>query len=189
MAQVTTDVPEAVGTFLTGYDGTFEFLTSMKARWTGGLGLTPGMVTAVQKCMVRAQERAKADEPDPDGIDLFVLPDGKTFHAVPTKGGGTLTVRIDKPASGKWQGWVFMRTEPNADERDKGRQKQGGTYTGKMRGAASRITRNWLASCKRYAAVTGKCGLCNRSLSYTDRQNGLGKTCLKKAEAHYASNR
>jgi len=186
---VQPNVPEAVATFLTGYDGNFEFLTSMKARYTAGHGLSEGMVSAIQRCIVRADEQEQAKAPDPDGIDLFTLPEGKSFHAIPTREGGMHIVRVDRPKQGNWVGWVFLKQEPVHDPKNGGRQQVGGTYTGRMRGAASRISRNWLASCKRYGTTVGKCGLCNRRLSVADARTGMGKSCLKRAEDLYASNR
>lgn len=186
---VQPNVPEAVATFLTGYDGTFEFLTSMKARYTAGLGLSEGMVSAIQRCIVRAEEQEQAKAPDPDDINLFSLPTGKSFHAVKSASGDMTIVRVDHPSKGNWVGWVFLKQEPVTDPKNGGRQQLGGTYTGRMRGAASRISRNWLASSKRYGTTVGKCGLCNRRLSLADSQIGMGKSCLKRAEGVYNDSR
>ena len=115
---------------------------------------------------------------DANAVDLTNVPAGT--YAVP--GGDTrLKVRIDKPKSGKWAGFVFVKDGAEYGEQKRyGMQKPGNIYRGDIQDALRIIASDIAAAAKAYAAITSTCSFCGLPLE--DERSvdaGYGPTCAK----------
>lgn len=114
------------------------------------------------------------------GLDLRQVPSGR--YGVP--GGDTrLKVQIDVITEGKWAGWVFVK---DAAEYGQGRRygsaRPGQNYRGDIEAELAAIAADPKAAAARYGALTGRCGICNRTLEDADSvARGIGPVCAAKA--------
>jgi hypothetical protein len=113
---------------------------------------------------------------DANAVDLSNVPAG--IYAVP--GGDTrLKVRIDKPTSGKWAGFVFVKDGAEYGEQKRyGMQKPGNIYRGDIQDALRIIASDIAAAAKAYADITSTCSFCSRPLELGESvARGYGEKC------------
>jgi uncharacterized protein DUF6011 len=141
-------------------------------------GEVPAFLAAKQALLaIRVQVgTAKRAERDANALDLSNVPAG--VYAVP--GGDTrLKVQIDKPESGRWAGFVFVKDGAEYGQQKRyGMQKPGQTYRGDIEAELRIIAADVVGAAKAYAAITGKCSFCKRPLE--DERSvsaGYGPVC------------
>jgi hypothetical protein len=181
---------DALRQWVAAYDGTFPFLLAMRERVEKGEALSGGMLHAIERSKRRADAEVARNTPDPYGIDLFAWPvtsaKGMTLHAVPNKDGVPVYIRIDRPKNGKWRGTAFVKqlagdgTVTGYCVVDRGgKQTQGGSYLGNLKGQVLRISQAPHDSIRAYGMLTYRCGYCARKMqTKTDRKAGGHKDCL-----------
>ncbi len=143
--------------------------------------LTPGQISAVNRCIARATDKAEARKTElPAGPDLRAIPDG--LYAVPD-GDTRLKVRISVPDAGKWAGWVFVTDGAEYGDRQRyGSQRPGeDCYRGKIADQLAAIAADPNTASRAYGRLVGKCGVCGRKLE--DKASvaaGIGPVCARK---------
>jgi len=113
------------------------------------------------------------------GLDLSEIPAG--YYAIP--GGDTrLKVVVNKPTSGRWDGFTFVHDGAEYGSRTKyGMQAPDGTYKGKIEDQLRTIAGDPEAAGRAYAAITANCYRCNRKLEdETSVELGIGPVCRNK---------
>lgn len=149
---------------------------------------TSGSASRCIKALLDIEPHDPTTKP-PCGIDLSSLPEvldknGKksiTYFGVP--GMDTrLKVLIERPKVGKWAGYIFVKDGAEYGQgRRYGMQKPGGTYTGDITRELFCIVIDPAAALERYAALTNRCGVCNRTLEQeTSVARGIGPVCFEK---------
>lgn len=134
--------------------------------------------------LVRHSQCPRAAAPRPTvGLDLSPLPmtGETTYFAVP--GGDTrLKVRIDRPADGKWAGFIFVKDGAVYGEGARyGKQAPGQRYVGDIEAELAAILADPFAALRRYAELTNHCGVCNRPLEDAESvARGIGPVCARK---------
>ena len=110
------------------------------------------------------------------GLDLKDLPEG--YYGIPD-GETRLKVRVNKPAKGKWEGFIFVDDGGAYGEATKyGTQRPDGTYRGKIEDQLRKILADPKAAGEAYARLTGRCYVCNRALEdETSVALGIGPKC------------
>jgi Family of unknown function (DUF6011) len=121
---------------------------------------------------------AKRADRDAHAIDLSAIPAG--CYAVP--GGDTrLKVKIDKPTSGRWAGFVFVKDAAVYGQGTRyGMQKPGQTYRGQIEDQLRAILADPMAASAAYGHLTSTCGICGRPLEEEGSvERGIGPVCIK----------
>ena len=134
-------------------------------------------VEHVGPCPATAEDEHRWAEPIA-GLDLSELPAGR--YAVP--GGTRLKLRVDKPETGEWAGWVFVKdaAEYGAGRRY-GRQKPGGRYEGDVVEELRAIAADPFAASVAYGLLTETCGVCGRPLAdKASVEAGIGPVCRER---------
>lgn len=118
------------------------------------------------------------------GLDLTSLPSGR--YAVPD-GDTRLKLRINRPTSGKWAGFVFVDDGAAYGQRTRyGMQRPGETYRGKLEDQLAAIVADPHAAMAAYGQLVGECGNCSRRLEdETSVALGVGPICRGKLESDY----
>lgn len=129
------------------------------------------------------------------GLDLNPLFDGLTTEsgddrtdiwvADPTDTEGRLKLHLQRPRSGKWAGYIFVKdgAEYGYGQRY-GMQRPGAAYSGDVVEALTHILADPHGAAHRYAELTSRCGVCNRVLEdETSVANKIGPVCAAKASA------
>lgn len=129
------------------------------------------------------------------GLDLNPLFDGLTTEAGddrteiwvadPTDTEGRLKLHIQRPRSGKWAGYVFVKdgAEYGYGQRY-GMQRPGAAYSGDVVEALTNVLADPHGAAHRYAELTSRCGVCNRVLEDEGSvAAGIGPVCARKAAA------
>ena len=112
------------------------------------------------------------------GMDLTGLAGG--YYAA-TVDGVTKFFRIDKPAEGRWNGWVFVKIQASDDLHPQGRQAPGKAYQGSSQDYLRQILANEQEAFALYGKQIGRCGICGRTLTdETSRARGIGPVCAEK---------
>lgn len=174
--------------FARTYEGSFDFMRSMRQKVERGETLSPNMLSAVQRCA-----DAEANRPKPfigprlplgpgDGLDLSVLPEGTSRYAVKNSEGTLSFLRVDRPnkKGSRWIGFAFVKHISGPNEERIGVQRPGSPYTGQMVGLLGKVLHNPWAAMARYGQEIGECGKCGRRLTdETSRTLGIGPECRK----------
>jgi Family of unknown function (DUF6011) len=122
---------------------------------------------------------AKRADRDANALDLSSVPAG--MYAVP--GGDTrLKVKIDKPTTGRWDGFVFVKDGAVYGEGQRyGMQKPGQAYQGKIEAELRIIAADPMAASAAYGHLTSTCGICRRPLEDAESvARGIGPICARK---------
>lgn len=119
------------------------------------------------------------------GVDLLALFDGLSertmYVADPDPDGSRQLFQIHTPDSGKWAGWVFVKSGSAYGGGRFGSQRPNGTYTGQHEDILTRIAADREAALVRYGHLTSTCGVCHRKLENGDSvARGIGPDCVKK---------
>lgn len=135
----------------------------------------------MEKTKAREAGRKRQEEvlDDAVGLDISALPAG--LFAVP--GGDTrLKVRVDRPDSGKWAGFVFVKDAAvYGAGRRYGMARPDGKYRGDIQDALTAIMADVAGARKAYGDLTGRCAICNRQLEdETSVAYGIGPVCREK---------
>jgi hypothetical protein len=162
----------------------FDFAVSLGeaiAKWGT---LTGNQVAAARRCIEReaarkAERAVQAAQAAPtQGLDLSAVPAGR--YAVP--GGDTrLKVMIQKPSSGKWGGFVFVRDAAAYGEGNRyGLQAPGQAYRGQIVEQLKAIAADPEAAAVAYGRLTSVCSRCGRPLEdEASVARGIGPVCAK----------
>lgn len=155
--------------------GKFEFRDGR----TGDCFACEGSGQAARKAPQRAQAPAAAPAASSSGLDLSALPEGR--YAVPS-GGTRLKVKIDKPADGKWAGFIFVKDAAEYGQgRRYGTQSPGRPYRGQIELELSLILANPGEAMRAYGRLVGKCGACGRHLEDEESvARGIGPICAER---------
>ncbi|AKF14305.1 hypothetical protein SEA_VINCENZO_43 [Mycobacterium phage Vincenzo] len=91
-------------------------------------------------------------------------------HAV----NGTAFYKVDRPETGRWAGYVFVKQVIGGDEQ-KLSMKQGRAILSRIAAAGAEV------ASARYGHEIGECGVCGRQLTNDDsRARGIGPVCADK---------
>lgn len=158
-----------------------DFATSLATFYADRGYLTEKQVASAtsMRTKVEARETERntgSNHGSKTGLDLSDLPAG--FYAVP--GGDTrLKVVVNKPTSGRWDGFTFVHDGAEYGARTKyGMQAPDGTYRGKIEDQLRTIVADPQAAGRAYAAITTRCYRCNRKLEdETSVELGIGPIC------------
>jgi len=134
-----------------------------------------------QKCAENQAKKMLQAAIGGSGLDLAALPAGR--YGVPhTDETNRLKVRIDKPVTGKWAGWMFVKDAAEYGFAKRyGKQAPGGTYIGDIVPELQAILADPAEAAAKYWALTGNCMMCNRHLEAADSvKRGLGPVCAGK---------
>ena len=138
--------------------------------------LSVGMVSNWITMLKNSPREIWRDAPvDPDGVTL-VIPTGR--YADPVTGN---LFKIQTVTSGKWTGWMFVKTGSDYSARVKlGQQRINGQYKGKSVDELKRIADDPQDAAAYYGQLTGQCGRCNRTLEDpVSVERGIGPVCFK----------
>lgn len=142
--------------------------------------LTEKQVASATSMRTKVEERnTGSNRGSKTGLDLSGLPAG--YYAIP--GGDTrLKVVVNKPTSGRWDGFTFVHDGAEYGSRIKyGMQAPDGTYKGKIEDQLRTIAGDPEAAGRAYAAITANCYRCNRKLEdETSVELGIGPICRNK---------
>jgi hypothetical protein len=149
---------QAVAEFLSGYEGDFEFLVSLKDRVARGVALTPAQIAAAERCM-RWQQRTR--EPADEG---FYLEGDQVVRVRPSRSGGRYAQRLaiewDERRNEQVARWVYV---PGLVFR---------------LGEARRLTE---AEAAEWGLRFGFCAVCGRSLTAEGSvAAGIGPVCRRR---------
>lgn len=170
------------------YQGEFAFMKEMSVA--AQCGLSDRQIVAVLNCMraethedrlrARSREARGGSRERAAGLDLVSLADG--CYAAPNGEGELMFLRIGRPASGRWVGWVLVDEIVGGNtKRPQGYQRPGGSYRGPMEHLLSAVLADPVAASARYGRELGVCGLCGRTLTVADsRARGIGPACAKR---------
>lgn len=122
---------------------------------------------------------------------LFKAPPARKFNTGPAEtdlpesgyyGVEGKRYRIDRPDSGKWEGWLFFKTGSDYhDPQRLGSVAPGSSYRGKAEVAFRAIQDDPHAAQLEYARITGSCYRCNRKLEDTVSVSlGIGPVCRSR---------
>jgi len=167
---------------------TNSFIISI-ANASARYAITPGQAKGILNYW-RASLNLNRDSdiPSPDttpigdeGLDLSALHEGS--YGVP----GTdsrLKIRINKPTRGKWSGYVFVQDcATYGSQRRYGIQKPNALYTGDIQNELQLILDNPSLALKKYAQLTGNCGICRRPLEDAESlERGIGPICASRLD-------
>lgn len=179
------------------YGGDFAFMKEM--RVAAEHGLSDRQVVAVLNCLWaethehRPRERASGARDQGRhrgcavGLDLEGLADG--CYAAPDANGELMFVRIKRPTSGRWAGWVLADQILGGNtRRPQGYQRPGGIYRGTVQPVLAAVLADPLGASARYGSELGVCGVCGRILTVADsRARGIGPTCAKRLSVGLAA--
>lgn len=172
------------------YRGDFAFMKEMSVA--AERGLSDRQIVAVLNCLwaethahqpheqsKEARERGRERR----GVDLVSLADG--CYAAPDRNGELMFFRIERPASGRWSGWVLVDQILGGDnKRPQGYQRPGGVYRGPVEHLLAAVPADPIGASARYGRELGVCGLCGRTLTVAgSRAMGIGPTCAKRLSA------
>ncbi len=176
-------------------------MLQMKAKVNGPREralLSDGMVRAILKCKVAAEERAQRAERAQrervqTGRDLTMLPIGRTYAAVENDSGGITFLVIDHVGEldrwknpTKWAGWVFVKQQVSDDLTKLGSQRPGESYVGQWSNLIDKVLADPTEAVRRYGLELGRCGVCGKALTNQEsREQGIGPVCLAKLEGGY----
>lgn len=165
-----------------------QALHTLRAIKGGATFDRQAMSQIIQETMQVKVPRTAPAQPVEDGtpesgIDLSVLPSTgeRTFFGVP--GADTrLKVLIERPTEGRWAGWIFVKDGAEYGHGNNyGRQAPGRTYTGDIQDELRAILADPEAALKRYAELTSRCGVCNRTLEdEVSVARGIGPQCARR---------
>ena len=172
------------------YRGDFAFMKEMSVA--AERGLSDRQIVAVLNCL---WAEAHADRPrgrsnearergrDRRGIDLVSVADG--CYAAPDGNGELIFLRIERPVSGRWSGWVLVDQILGGDnKRPQGYQRPGGVYRGPVEHLLAAVLADPIGASALCGRELGVCGLCGRTLTVAaSRARGIGPTCAKRLSA------
>ena len=159
-----------------------DFAQSLASQYESKGFLSEKQLAAARKMQakVEARNNEKALEGQGiEGLDLSDLPAG--LYAVP--GGDTrLKVRVNRPDSGRWEGFIFVDDGAEYGQRQKyGMQAPGRSYNGGIQNQLRAIMEDLQGARERYAEITGRCYACNRKLEDEESVRlGIGPICRSK---------
>ncbi len=158
-----------------------DFATSLADQAKAGRTLSDKQLAAGQRmwetCKAKDATRAAAKKAEETGLDLTDIPAG--YYGVPD-GDTRLKVRISRPGTrSRWHGYTFVDDGAEYGNRKSyGRQEPDGTYHGDIADALEAIKADPRAAARAYAALTGRCGICNRQLEdEASVAAGIGPIC------------
>ncbi len=157
-----------------------DFATSLATFYTERGYLTEKQVASGTSMRAKVEARQSDQvKADPNGLDLSDLPAG--YYAVP-EGDTRLKVVVNKPTSGRWDGFTFVHDGAEYGSRTKyGMQAPDGTYKGKIEDQLRTIVGDPEAAGRAYAVITANCYRCNRKLEdETSVELGIGPICRNK---------
>lgn len=157
-----------------------DFAQSLASFYADRGYLTEKQVASATSMRAKVEARNAEKAPaSSTGLDLSDLPAG--LYGVPN-GETRLKVRVNRPTSGKWEGFTFVDDGAEYGSQQKyGMQKPGGTYNGKIQEQLQAILADVPAAQKAYADLTGNCYRCNRKLEdETSVELGTGPICRTK---------
>lgn len=149
------------------WNGTPEMLAAAKvALGTLSAKQISGVIDTLKPiAAAKNLQAAKAAAPTTD------LPAGR--YAVEGLDGTVMKFQVDKPTTGKWAGWTFLRNLATGEairDRDE-----------KAAVLAELEAAGLLESAKLYGKVTGECGICHKTLTNPDSiAAGIGPICAGK---------
>ncbi|WP_156150390.1 DUF6011 domain-containing protein [Gordonia sihwensis] len=118
--------------------------------------------------------RAKAAKvtPPPVDVDPDLTPAGR-YRIVYV--GAEMTVKVDRPTTGRWAGWVFVKEiDADGEERRLSRADSKGVLAVIAATGAK-------AASSAYGRFTGVCGVCGRTLTNPDSiESGIGPICASR---------
>ncbi|MBW3613915.1 MAG: hypothetical protein KY439_01210 [Actinobacteria bacterium] len=164
------------------YQGDFAFMQEMKVN--APAGLSDRQIVAVLNCL-RAEVLAVPGRPTTEAaeeapVDLSSVPPG--CYAVDDGQGGLTFLRLHRPESGRWAGWILVDEVLGGEvTRARGHQRPGAAYRGPLASAVAAVVADPAAASARYGAAIGRCGLCGRALTTTaSRMRGIGPICAER---------
>jgi hypothetical protein len=148
--------------------------------------LTSGQLGAIERSIERyaeqdrAREEHRSQEAAAAPVDALRLTLPAGLYAVPN-GDTRLKVRIDRPDTGKWGGYVFVKDGAAYGQGKRyGMQKPGGAYSGTIVDELRIINADPRAASIAYGKLTGCCGVCGRKLENAESiEAGIGPICAK----------
>ena len=157
-----------------------DFAQSLATFYSERGYLTEKQVASATSMRAKVEARQDSRKISPSiGLDLTELPAG--YYAVPD-GDTRLKVVVNKPTSGKWEGFIFVHDGAEYGSRTKyGMQSPDGTYRGKIEDQLAKISADPDAAGREYASLTANCYRCNRKLEdETSVELGIGPICRNK---------
>jgi hypothetical protein len=136
--------------------------------------MSKGKASEIIDWLIAQPVRAGAVVQATTSIDLTELAEGR--YAI-----GDVLFVIQHPEAGKWAGWVFVKNGSEYVDEKFGSQKPGGTYRGVQADLLSIIVEDPQAAMRHYGEITGRCGVCNRTLEdEVSVARGIGPVCWEK---------
>lgn len=139
---------------------------------------------AEKERMAKASEAARLDTRVNVSESLAKIPEGcYALDSAPDAAGKTHTVFwiLDKPASGRWAGWAFLKVQQGPSEGRFASIRPDYLATPACASVLSRIAADPLAASRRYGRELGRCGVCSAPLTNEEsRAEGIGPICKAK---------
>ena len=185
-ATVSDRVKEALD-YVESYEGDFGFMLAMKAKYLARATFSDRMIDGILNTKEAELRRAAMRKTDTgvevevgDGIDLSVLPAGKTRYAVPNSEGVLTFIqvdRVDNPGS-RWHGWIFVKQQLSDWVEKRGSQRPGKLYRGVWASLLQKVLDDPQKAMRTYGEEIGMCGNCGRTLTNEESRNfGIGPDC------------
>lgn len=195
-----TEIPSAevvtAESWLSNYNGTFEFLLSVKAQYLRTGRISEGQRSGVEKCMARDIPKPTvtvASEPSTivPKVSETTKPSFVTeriptcTYAVESRSTGKLAFfQIDSLISGKWSGWTFVKQVIGGHEDERVFTiRPDGSTNGKpwVPQMLEDIKADMAKAIATYSQEFQHCAMCHRSLTdEVSRERGLGPDCAAK---------
>ncbi|WP_347956041.1 DUF6011 domain-containing protein [Gordonia aichiensis] len=133
--------------------------------------LTCAAASALIDALIPRAKAAKVTPPPVD-VDPDLTPAGR--YRI-TYAGTDLTVKVDRPTTGRWAGWVFVKEiDADGDEHRLSRADSKGVLAVIAATGAK-------AASSAYGRFTGVCGVCSRSLTNpASIEAGIGPVCASR---------
>lgn len=134
--------------------------------------LTTKSASAYIATLLARSHEVQAPKDSPRALDFSGIPTGR--YAI-TARGTTRYYRLDRPTSGRWDGWTFLNlTDAAGDTLESIRGAERGRIL-------ALISRDPHSASVAYGKATGVCGICFRTLSNPNSlARGIGPICAKK---------
>jgi hypothetical protein len=149
-----------------------DFLWSLNEQLHRRGELSERQMAACGKFIAKRREWAEQRAAEPtSGVDLSGVPSGLYLVA-------DHRLRIDNVESGKWAGWVFVKTESGEKV---GNQRPGAEYRGKLVEELRGLADDPQCASAAYGRLTGTCGVCSRTLTNPESiELGIGPVCRSR---------